>query len=337
MRTQVFAVAALLTLAGSTVPGQAPPPQAAAPQAPTAQPSPPQAATQPPTFKVEVNYVEVDAVVTDAQGNFVGDLTRDDFQVVEEGKPQTVSAFTRVDIPIEREDPPLFRQAAIEPDVRSNRDAFTGRVFLMVLDDLQTVPLRTMLVRAAARQFIRRSVGANDMVAVVTTGGNASAGQEFTSSRPRLLAAVEKFMGQKTRRDAPDMERGFRARNTYATLSNLADYMAGIRGRRKAIVWFGEGVDYNIDNDRSPHVTPDVVRIGHAGRDCGGDARQRELLRRRRPRRRRGARRSHRDLRRPRRHQQLRRRSRTRCAGRRTACGSCPKRPAASRSSTRTT
>jgi VWFA-related protein len=226
-------IAALLALAGSDVPGQAPQPQAPA---------------QPPTFKVEVNYVEIDAVVTDAQGNFVGDLTRDDFQVVEEGKPQTVSAFTRVDVPIERPDPPLFRLAAIEPDVRSNRDAFTGRVFLMVLDDVQTVPSRTLLVRAAARQFIRRSVGANDMVAVVTTAGNASAGQEFTSSRPRLLAAVDKFMGQKSRRDAPDMERGYRARNTYATLGNLAEYMAGVRGRRKAIVWFGEGVDYDIDN-----------------------------------------------------------------------------------------
>ena len=141
MRAHAFIVAALLALAGAAVPGQSPRPQAPA---------------QPPTFKVEVNYVEIDATVTDAQGRFVDDLTKEDFQVVEEGKPQTVSAFTRVDVPIERPDPPLFRQAAIEPDVRSNRDAFTGRVFLLVMDDLQTAPSRTMLVRAAARQFIRR-------------------------------------------------------------------------------------------------------------------------------------------------------------------------------------
>ena len=48
--------------------------------APTAQQPP---AAQPPspplTFKVEVNYVEVDASVTDEQGNFVRNLTRDDF------------------------------------------------------------------------------------------------------------------------------------------------------------------------------------------------------------------------------------------------------------------
>ena len=293
------------------------------------------AAQPPPTFKVEVNYVEIDAVVTDAQGNFVGGLTKEDFQVVEEGKPQTVSAFTRVDIPIERPDPPLFRQAAIEPDVRSNRDAFTGRVFLMVLDDLQTASARTMLVRAAARQFIRRYVGANDMVAVVTTGGNASAGQEFTSSRPRLLAAVEKFIGQKTRRDATDMEKGFRARNTYATLSNLADYLAPVRGRRKAIVWFGEGVDYNIDNDfasRDASVVRAAMQdaiaaatranVSFYGVDARGvgagldEAIEISGI--------------------PDDDQRLDGDPGTRCAGRRTACGRCPKRPAASPSSTRT-
>jgi VWFA-related protein len=238
MRTSRLVVIAFGTLAGLVLGGTCLPGQAPAAAVQTGQP--------PVTFKVEVNYVEIDATVTDAQGRLVDDLTKEEFQVLEEGKPQTISAFTRVDLPIERQDPLLFRPAAIEPDVRSNREAFTGRVFLMVLDDLQTDFRRTMLVRAAARQFVRRYIGANDMVAVVTTGGSASAGQEFTSSHARLIAAVDKFMGQK-RRDS-DMERSFKARNTYATLGNLAEYLAAVRGRRKAIVWFGEGVDYNIDN-----------------------------------------------------------------------------------------
>ena len=42
------------------------------------------------TFQTEVNYVDVDAIVTDAQGNFVGNLTKDDFEVLEDGKPQKV-------------------------------------------------------------------------------------------------------------------------------------------------------------------------------------------------------------------------------------------------------
>ena len=34
---------------------------------------------QTPTFRLQVEYVEVDARVTDAKGNFVRDLTKDDF------------------------------------------------------------------------------------------------------------------------------------------------------------------------------------------------------------------------------------------------------------------
>ena len=39
------------------------------------------------TFKVEVNSVEEDVRVLDRQGNLVRGLTRDDFQVTENGKP----------------------------------------------------------------------------------------------------------------------------------------------------------------------------------------------------------------------------------------------------------
>src|SRR5512132_3877142 len=181
--------------------------------------------TPPPTFRVEINYVEIDAHVTDAQGNGVRDLTRNDFQVVEDGTPQTITAFTRVDLPVERHDPPLFKTAPIEPDIASNLDEFTGRVWIIVLDDLQTRPLHTSLVQASARQFIRRYVSANDLAAVITTAGLGSASQDFTNNQARLIAAVNKFIGQKSPRDVQsDMERGYKARNTYSALRNLADY-----------------------------------------------------------------------------------------------------------------
>lgn len=250
MRTQTLAATAFVALAAVGAPAQAPPPRGAG------QP--------PPTFKVEVNYVELDAVATDAQGRFVGDLRKEDFQVLEEGTPQTIVAFSRVELPVERADPPLFKANAVEPDVRSNREAFNGRVFLMVLDDQQTDPRNTLRVQAAARQFIRRYVGANDMVAIVTTGGSTSASQEFTSSQARLIAAVNRFMGQKPPRGSTDFERGYRARNTYATLRNLADFLAGVRGRRKAILWFGQGVDYDISNS---FVAKDADMIRGAMRD----------------------------------------------------------------------
>src|SRR3954451_22753634 len=131
--------------------------------APGAQQAPPaQPPTPPLTFKVEVNYVEIDAVVTDEQGAFVRNLTKDDFQVVEDGKPQPLSVFAPVDIPIERADPPLYTKTAIPPDVATNRVPFEGRVFVIVIDDLHITFSRTPRARAAARQFIERYVGTND-------------------------------------------------------------------------------------------------------------------------------------------------------------------------------
>ena len=91
-------------------------------------PAPPDAQSPAVTFKVEVNYVEIDAIVRDAQGNFVRNLTKEDFQVTEDGHPQSLSIFTPVDIPIEHADPPLFAKASIPPDVVSNRTPFEGRM-----------------------------------------------------------------------------------------------------------------------------------------------------------------------------------------------------------------
>jgi len=223
------------------------------------------------TFKVEVNYVEVDAIVTDADGNLARGLTKDDFEVLEDGKPQVVSVFAPVDIPVERAERPLYRQTAIEPDVRTNAQEFDGRLFVLVLDDLHTNALRSQLVRRAAHEFIEQYIGANDMAAVLQTGGRTDASQDFTSSRSLLLAAVDKFVGRKLRSatlgkidryylyqgtpnesdkitDPDDLERGYHAQSLLETLDSLAEWMGGIRGRRKSVVLFSEGIDYDINN-----------------------------------------------------------------------------------------
>ncbi|HMC76724.1 MAG TPA: VWA domain-containing protein [Vicinamibacterales bacterium] len=240
---------------------------------------------QPPvTFKVEVNYVEIDANVTDAQGNFVRTLTRDDFQVIEDGKPQALTAFSMVDIPIDRIDPPLFSKTAIPPDVVSNRTPFEGRVFVLVLDDLNTRANRTSRTRAAARLFVERYIGANDVVAVVNTSGYAKAMQDFTGNRQLALKAIDAAIGNKAdsetvaklqdyemNRGMPggasnanasfnDLQRYNNARNAMQTLTGLADFMAGMRGRRKAVVYFSEGLNYNLYDPINNRYATDVQR-----------------------------------------------------------------------------
>ena len=189
-----------------------------------------------------------------------------------------------VDIPIERVDPPLFSKTAIQPDVVTNRTPFEGRVFVLVMDDLNTKFSLTPRTRAAARQFVERYVGANDIVAVVNTSGYGKSMQDFTSNRQLALKAIDEAMGNKAdsstpaalqdyyvNRDMPgaasnvnasfnEMQRYNNARNSMRTLKNLADFMAGMRGRRKAVVFFSEGVNYNVtDPFNNPHAT-DVQR-----------------------------------------------------------------------------
>src|ERR1044071_8045652 len=94
-------VAALLLIALASIPAGA------------GQNPPPGAQPQQPTFKLRVDYVEVDVVVTDRQGNLVRDLKKDDFQVLEDGKNRAITNFTLVDIPIERYDRPLFTNTPI--------------------------------------------------------------------------------------------------------------------------------------------------------------------------------------------------------------------------------
>jgi VWFA-related protein len=149
----------------------------------------------PVIFRAEVNYVELDAIVTDAQGTVVPDLAQADFEVLEDGKLQKLSAFAHVDLPIEKAERPLFTRAVIEPDVQTNR-AVEGRIYLIVLDDLHTDVARTIRVKAAARRFIEQSFGVNDLAAVAFTGRN-DASQDFTNNPRLLLAAVDKFNGRK--------------------------------------------------------------------------------------------------------------------------------------------
>ena len=233
--------------------------------------NPPPAPAQPqqPTFKVAVDYVEVDVVVTDRQGNLVRDLKKDDFQVLEDGKRQAITTFTLVDIPIERGDRPLFAAEPIEPDVKTNEKPFDGRVYVMVIDDLHTRFGRSQRVKVAAKQFIERRLGANDLMAIVHTTGPVDANQEFTSNKKLLLAAVDRTQGRKldsatanrtaeyyrTRdfrsagdpvNDPDDAERVFNARTSLDTLKNVAEWFASVRGRRKTILFVSEGIDYDI-------------------------------------------------------------------------------------------
>ena len=136
---------------------------------------------------------------------------------------------------------------ADDPGARQN-DGAQGRLFVIVLDDLHTPSLRTPQVRRAARLFIEEHMGANDLAAVVTTSGRSNASQDLTGDKQLLLRAVDGFLGQRLWRsdELLDAERGFNARIAMSSLRDVAGRMGELNGRRKALLFISEGIDYDI-------------------------------------------------------------------------------------------
>src|SRR5262245_58371653 len=90
----------------------------------------------PPTFRSEINYVQLPVRVLDASGRFVSSLTQADFQILEDGKPQTISAFTSVDIPFIPGNATVPSAPIVGLDAVASNEApqVDGRVYLFVLD-----------------------------------------------------------------------------------------------------------------------------------------------------------------------------------------------------------
>jgi VWFA-related protein len=254
------------------------------------------------TFQVEVNYVDVDVVVTDEQGNFVPGLKREDFDVFEDGKLQKIDTFAYVEIPIQQDNPFMVSGRQVSNDSKTNRTPFAGRLYVIVLDDLDVSSMRTAQVKKSAKEFIDKYMGANDIAAIVHSSGRTDAAQEFTNDKRLLHAAIDKFVGRRmrsltierldayyqqlsmlyndqqgqdgdteqqpqstdpgghSRMEPSDFERGYRAVGVLDTLRLTAEYLATVRGRRKAVLFFSEGIDYPITDSFGGHSATDVIR-----------------------------------------------------------------------------
>jgi VWFA-related protein len=243
---------------------------------------------QQPTFRAGVEIVELDAVVTDAAGNPVTDLTIDDFEVLEGGKPQPITTFSLVNIPIERAERALFTPDAIEPDVKGNQDT-DGRVYLIVLDDVE--PAYALRARQFLRRFIENHFAANDLAAVTDIGRGVAASQDFTSSRRLLLNAIDRYSGGFTPTPATDgntampqpdprdrsgaqlptqsgiTEASFELRQRMRAFKDVTEFLAGVRGRRKAMLLISTGsgmVDMLNVVDYSGGTMPLALADAHA-------------------------------------------------------------------------
>src|SRR5579863_880824 len=202
------------------------------------------------TIKVETRVVLVDTIVTDKKGNYIQDLTANNFKVWEDGKEQAVTSFTRED---------------------SNPDpAHPHKRYLVLFFDNSTMEFGDQAkAREAAAKFIDSNAGPDHLTAIVEFGGTLRITQNFTADSERLKKVVAgvRFSTVSPNGPSPDLastalppspsstlgapgfgglEADFGARSVFLALRNIAKGLASAPGR-KSLVFLTAGFPMTLE------------------------------------------------------------------------------------------
>ncbi len=146
-------------------------------------------------IRITVNLVQVDAVVTDSKGRHVTNLQPADFEILEDGRPQTITNFSYIftakplGIEAQAATPPAVPGVPAVPPVRLQPEQVRRSIVILV-DDLNTAFADMVYVRQALNKFIDHDVNPGDLVAVLHTSGGLGVRQQFTNDKRVLHADV---------------------------------------------------------------------------------------------------------------------------------------------------
>ena len=223
---------------------------------------------QRPTFRTEANYVRVDVYPT-AGGTPVMDLRAEDFEVLEDGVPQSISAFEHV--VVRAGGPPSAR---VEPNtIAESRDMARNaraRIVILFLDVPHVTMGGSWQIREPLIRLLDRTLGPDDLVGVMTpsmaptdvvlsrktdviAGGLRREwpwGERFTLEKNKTEleyeacyppTRAETQVGKTVSDMAREMTDRRRERATLDALDELVLYLRDLRDERKAIVTVSEG------------------------------------------------------------------------------------------------
>lgn len=232
--------------------------------APLAQQQPPppkpQDPQRPPTFRTEANFVRVDVYATTG-GRPVTDLKLEDFEILEDGRPQRVSTFEYVQV---RTGGP--QDSRIEPNtIQESRDALRdprARIFVLFLDVPHVTVGGTWHSREPLIRMIDRVLGPDDLIGVMTPkmsprdvvfarktsvvdGGLRDIwpwGERHTLQEDEIEALVFTcFPYPELKEVVEEMKVRRRERMTLDALRDLVIWLREQREERKAILTISEG------------------------------------------------------------------------------------------------
>jgi VWFA-related protein len=189
-------------------------------QAPAAQPTPEITTTQQPSptppakasasadatseidehpsvpFESHVNLVPVRVVVHDSNGKAVTNLSKEDFRLFQDGRPQTISLFT-VETPTSTEKQ-VVRGAPGGETADQPKVSVAGTLILptrfvaLLFDDVHLNMQDLVQARLAAMRYLDSSIDPSERVAIFTTSGQTQV--EFTDDRAKIRAVAAQLM-----------------------------------------------------------------------------------------------------------------------------------------------
>jgi VWFA-related protein len=184
MRKLPLMLFASMVLALSAVPQQ--PPQPAPTPAPAS------------TFfseTIEVRVINVEAVVTDRKGQPVTGLTKDDFEVYQNGQKQEITNFNEIRVPqtVQTAQAPATPAAAPAAEAVSDLPAEQrSRKVILFIDNSALRPFNRNRVLPSMKTFIRKTLRPSDQVMIALWNPGLDIRLQFSND----FAAAEKVLDQ---------------------------------------------------------------------------------------------------------------------------------------------
>ncbi len=254
------------------------------------------------TLNVNSQLVVENVVIKDKQGNFLTGLKPSDFEVTEDGAPQTIRLFeyqhlSEATDPLPPPDPndeniTIYKRltrtqfaaegSSTNPSATSESRYKNHRLLAFYFDMTAMKPEDQIRALGAAQKFVRTQITPADLVAILRySGGSVDVLQDFTADRNRLLSILQTLVvgeGQGNADsidDAASADTGaafgqddseFNIFNTDRQLSALqtAAKMLGQLNEKKSLIYFASGLRLNgINNQAQLHATIDAaIRAG---------------------------------------------------------------------------
>ncbi|HVH29423.1 MAG TPA: VWA domain-containing protein [Vicinamibacterales bacterium] len=223
-----------------------------------ASPQTPEPAAEQPTFRVQIDLVTTDVIPRDQNGNFLSDLSKDEFEIYEDGVKQEITSMTvshggRVRNVLAPPPPVLASEGLILPPPRAVNDV-SGRIFVFFVDDLHLQFGSTPRVRELFKKISKQLIHDGDLFGIVSSGPS-SISVQMTYDKRRLDEAINKMTGAELKPEeiieqgglitgAPS-EVKYRVGVAFKTVYELLQNLDKVRDRRKALIYVSDGYDLN--------------------------------------------------------------------------------------------